>query len=324
MMAWHCKVCNTNSEAQTIQVAERMFGRGELFSYSECPACGTVALIDPPKDMALYYPNDYYSFGKKATSLLERLKDGIISYLKAKRIASIVSPDFISDQLLMKYPNQAIDALKSIKPEKNLHILDVGCGSGELILGMRKFGYKHAFGIDPFIKQDIRYKNQPCILKKDISEIAGQWDLIMLHHAFEHLDAPHEIMKQLAALLRPGGKLLIRIPTVSSEAFKHYREHWVQFDAPRHIFLHSHKGMKILGDLAGLELIEFKSDSTAFQSWGSELYRKGVSLVDPETAKAVVLNQHFTSAELTKMDELALKWNSEGSGDQGAWLFKKR
>jgi len=36
----------------------------------------------------------------------------------------------------------------------------------------------------------------------------------------------------------PGGWCVIRIPTVSSFAWEHYREQWVQLDAPRHFFLH--------------------------------------------------------------------------------------
>jgi len=111
----------------------------------------------------------------------------------------------------------------------------------------------------------------------------GEFDLIMLHHSFEHMPNPKEVLVEIRKHINAKGTIIIRIPVGNSYAWRKYRTHWVQLDAPRHFFLHTIKSMNILANEAGLKLHSFDYESTAFQFTGSEKYLRdiGFSEVDP-------------------------------------------
>jgi hypothetical protein len=100
------------------------------------------------------------------------------------------------------------------------------------------FCISNVLGIDPFLAEDIRYHNGLQILKKAIAELANEWDLIMFHHAFEHVPDPFETLQAASRLLSRHGVCLMRTPRVSSQAWERYGVNWVQIDAPRHFFIH--------------------------------------------------------------------------------------
>jgi SAM-dependent methyltransferase len=143
-------------------------------------------------------------------------------------------------------PNRSIEMpnMRHLQLSSTTRILDVGCGTGTIPYVLYNAGFKEIIGLEPFIQDDIRYANGLTIKKGWLTDYEDDlFDLIMFHHSFEHVSAPHEYLEAAHRLLKPNGRLLIRIPTVSSFAFQHYLENWVQLDAPRHAMLYSGKGM---------------------------------------------------------------------------------
>lgn len=57
---------------------------------------------------------------------------------------------------------------------------------------------------------------------------ADEFDEILASHILEHLDKPFEIMKELHRILKPGGKLIVKVPHFS-RGFTH-AEHVHGFD----------------------------------------------------------------------------------------------
>ena len=90
-------------------------------------------------------------------------------------------------------------------------------------------------------------KNDEITLKTGtIFDIAGQFELIMFHHCFEHMEQPFGILEKVYSILRDKNSYcMIRIPISTCYAFERYNENWVQLDAPRHFFLHSPNSMEI-------------------------------------------------------------------------------
>jgi SAM-dependent methyltransferase len=131
-------------------------------------------------------------------------------------------------------------------------ILDVGCGAGAHVYAFRESGYIHTLGIDPYIESDIEYENGALVKKCTIHDCGQEWDIIAFNHSFEHLPDPFETLQAVARLLAEDGVCLIRIPTVSSHAWRYYGADWVQLDAPRHFFLHSLESIKMLAAMSGL------------------------------------------------------------------------
>jgi predicted SAM-dependent methyltransferase len=177
--------------------------------------------------------------------------------------------------------------------------------------------------VDPYIDDTITYRNGLTIHKQSIHDMSGEWDLIMLDHAFEHLSDPLETLCSMQRLLSPGGVGLIRIPIASSYAWNHYRTNWVQLDAPRHFFLHTAESMRLLAAKAGLNLEHTVYDSTEFQFWGSEQYMRGISLDADNSYNGDVSRSIFTQAQIDGFRARAQKLNDEQQGDQAAFYLRK-
>ena len=202
------------------------------------------------------------------------------------------------------------------------HILDIGCGSGGLLYLFAEVGLNHLLGIDPFLEKDIVYDNGLKILKKSIHDVEGKWDLIMFHHSFEHIPDPTETLCKVAELLAKGGICLIRIPTVSSFAWENYKENWVQLDAPRHFFLHSLDSILRLAEKAFLKLEKVVFDSSSFQFWGSEQYKRDIPLKSEQSYGQNPNKSIFTKADIKKFEQEAKELNLKNQGDQAAFYLR--
>jgi len=202
-------------------------------------------------------------------------------------------------------------------------ILDIGCGVGTLLYFLRELGFKNLLGIDPFNKKDVEYPNGVKILKKEISEVDGQWDLIMLHHSFEHLPDPKKTLETVFALLNAGGDCVIRTPIVPCYAWEYYKEKWVQLDPPRHFYVHSIESIEILGNQSGLSLYKVIYDSTSFQFWGSEQYKREIPSMDLRSFWINPKGSIFSKNEIAAYDKQATLLNEQGRGDQAIFYLRK-
>ena len=117
-------------------------------------------------------------------------------------------------------------------------------------------GIESLTGCDPFIENDISYENGVQIFKKNIHEMTGEFDVIMLNDSFEHMTDPHETMDSLKRLLANGGTIKMTLPIYPNIAFEKYKENWYQLDAPRHIFLHSINSLKLLANQHGFKIVQ--------------------------------------------------------------------
>ncbi len=106
------------------------------------------------------------------------------------------------------------------------HILDAGCGSQRYkkfcahlkysaqdfaqftqddqvtLLGEKNFGEKYEYG-------KLDYEGNIW----DINEASGTFDVILCTEVLEHIPYPVETVKELARLLKPGGKLIMTAPS---------------------------------------------------------------------------------------------------------------
>ncbi|MDO8966434.1 bifunctional 2-polyprenyl-6-hydroxyphenol methylase/3-demethylubiquinol 3-O-methyltransferase UbiG [Algoriphagus sp.] len=299
-----CKFCGS-SDLRFFQAKERMLGLGGNFSYAECISCESLQLDSIPADLSSYYPADYYSFAelKKSNPIARLLKKFRMRVFLRFGIRWL-SPVF--GYWLVKF-----------QPGFSDRIADVGCGNGQLLYELHAAGFTDLQGFDPFIAEDTQIAPGLCLWKKRIEESEVSFDWIMMHHSFEHMEDPEDVLKSCYEKLKPGGKLLIRCPVADSEVWKESREFWVQLDAPRHLIIPTLKGLKIKAEQLGFVLDEVAFDSTDFQFWGTELYRRGELLDESKTAA------FLTKDVRSSMQEKALLYNQEGKGDQACFYLRK-
>lgn len=312
-----CRICSNEKENQRYQVREMMFGYRDVFSYFQCSACGCLQILDIPSDMSKYYPPHYYSYqapsDKMEKDFLLQLRKGH-SFFKKGFVGR-----FLYTKLLRKYwPH-----FDFLKITEDASILDVGCGSGALLYALCELGMKNLLGIDPFNLKDIKYQNGLLIQKKPFCDVAGKWDIIIFNHSFEHIPDPIETLETAFKLLKPAGCCVIRTPTVSSYAWKHYGVNWVQLDAPRHLFLHSIKSMALLADRVGLNFSETVYDSTSFQFWGSEQYIRNIPLRDQLPQSSNPKKSIFSKKEISIFSKRAKELNKIKQGDQAVFYLTK-
>lgn len=312
-----CRICENQSGNDRYTASEMMLGLRDTFQYFQCSECGCLQISEFPDDIHKYYPDEYHSF--ESISRANFLKN----YLRNKRNRYAIFEDsLIGKYLYRRNPEPAIRSLGNLNLTKKSRILDVGCGSGKLLHSLKELGFQNLQGIDPFNEEDV-YESNLKILKKTIHEVKGEWDLIMMHHSFEHVPDPLEVLNSISELLSPSGQCLIRIPVVDSYAWENFKENWVQLDAPRHYFLHSEQSMELLANNAGLTIKNIIYDSTAFQFWGSIQYEHDIPLNDDRSYMNNPDDSLFSKEEIENFNEQAEVLNQARKGDQAVFILEK-
>ena len=328
-----------------------MFGTREEFTYAECADCGTLELLEVPENMAPYYAGSYYSFqsvgpltrGERLKALAHKVKSaGFVGLKKMlgeiyRRRSKAFADRAMTRHLLGKRNIVGKIALRRFRAAKSRAawdstmlgfekmgvrlgsaILDVGCGNGDLITKLGGAGLTSLTGIDPFTAESRSLGHHVQLVKETVYEHKGAYDIVMLHHSFEHMANPEAALTEVQRLLKPDGWAMIRIPISDSFVWGYYGVDWVQLDPPRHLFIHTRKGMGALAGRVGLELISTTCDSSEFQFTASELYSRDIPLVRQNE------QEYFTSDEIAEFRRRALDLDEKGEGDQATFLLRRR
>ncbi|MDH5324067.1 MAG: class I SAM-dependent methyltransferase [Gammaproteobacteria bacterium] len=318
-MNHQCRICHNHHHNISYQTREMMLGTHDHFNYFQCSQCGCLQIEIIPANLADYYPKQYYSYNdqeKLAGRALRRWGDH-------KRVLDITQNASLLGKFFnaLSKPLDYKDYIVATELSREAKILDIGCGTGRLIMRMHMGGYYHVVGLDPFVEKNIQYSNGVRIAKETIENFADsskdKFDLIMMHHSLEHMPDQLAPLKAAKTILKNTGHLLIRVPLCDSYAWEHYKENWVQLDAPRHLYLNTKKSMEILADTAGFTIQKIEYDSSKFQFTGSELYLKGIALNAPKKEKDI-----FTRKQLSQFSKQAEDLNLQAQGDQACFYLQ--
>jgi SAM-dependent methyltransferase len=177
---------------------------------------------------------------------------------------------------------------------------------------MHSWGFRNLTGVDPYLKEDTTYFDTVKLYKKDIFTIEKKYDLIMLHHSFEHMNDPNAVFSKLTELLSDDGLLVIRIPVVDCYLWRKYQMNWYQADVPRHFFLHTVNSITYLAKSNGLTVKEIRYDATADPFILSEYYSRGRNM---ESLSRTV--KHAFKKQAKELNNL-------NDGDQACFMLEKQ
>lgn len=317
-----CNICSNKSNNTPYILKEMMFGLRDTFEYFQCGNCSCIQIKDVPENMDKYYPENYYSFSGinkeiKKLGFFKQLQYDYLTGNKKTILGAIASFKYHSDQ----YDWCNWLELK----DKNLKILDVGCGNGELLKQLYQLGFKNLIGADPYIDADIAYNENLYIHKKSVFDLQEKYDVIMLHHSLEHMENQSEVIDRLYQILNENGKLFIRIPVVSEPLFQKYREDLVNLDAPRHFFIHSLKSINYLLHNSHFNVLKTIFDSKAFDIIASEQYKQDIPLFDEKRSYVVNRkNTTFSSSQIREFKKQMFDLNAQGEGSSVALVIEKK
>lgn len=296
------------------------FGTRETFVYDLCGDCGTLQIRDIPGDLSRHYPDDYYSFEPPPRPrtwrgrMLARARDrhavtgrGVFGTWASKRLP----------------PHRVLSTLRGLDLTPATRLLDVGSGSGAYLRDLGDLGFRNVLGADPHLPRDVVHDNGVRVLARPLEEVEGTFDVITFHHAFEHVADPRATLRAAADRLAEDGTILLRVPTVSSQAFETYGADWVQLDAPRHLHLLSRDAVARLAAGAGLVLTHMEDDSTAFQFWGSEQLRDDVAVLDATSYAVDPRASRFAPDDIARMERDAAALNARRQGDQSCFRLHR-
>jgi len=289
-----CRLCQSEAVVPHI-VREMMMGTREEFLYYECTECGCLSLAKVPENLGQYYPDNYYAFHTRPSSLLRRIRAAI----HLSRFSFLVS--------WRKRPD--LDVIRRVNLKKDMTLLDVGCGSGSLIAGLRELGY-NARGVDPFLTADVEDRFGLRVERKSLADVTDTFDVILFRHSLEHM--PIESLQLARERLKHNGTCVVSIPLLGW-AWRTYGTDWAQLDAPRSRFVHSDKSFSMLAAKSGFRIDRTIYDSTEFQFWASDSYQRDVPLIEmPKPNRS----------QRKRMRKLAASFNLKHLGDSAQFYLR--
>jgi SAM-dependent methyltransferase len=144
-------------------------------------------------------------------------------------------------------------------------LLEIGAARGDFLLAMRDRGWQVA-GIEPFARtpapEGLEISTRPfpdeCDFERDTFDVVTAWAV------FEHLYDPLSAFRACSDLLRPGGRLILQVPSLRSLSVRIAH----QEDVPRHLYLFSPDTLEQYAETAGLAVTRI-ADVTDIATAGS-------------------------------------------------------
>lgn len=307
-----CRACGQALTRPYHKVRERQLGIGGDFEYGECEGCGSLSIVEVPVDLERYYGRRYYSFDCSAP----------VEATGWRRWESRVRKELSTDLRLDRIARRT---WRRIGLSPSARILDVGCGSGRWLKQLNSEGYQNLCGIDAFLAPELERTTPFRICRKSIEDMDGGWDLIAYHHVLEHVVDPVREIAAARERLRPGGILLVRVPVADCWARRRFGTCWLQWDAPRHLWLPTREALRQLASKNQFSIEYITDDSVAFAIWTSQGYAKGFSGFDHKyNPSRGTLKTYLPRLPVVLWQWVLSAWlNIIGRGDQVTMIWRK-
>lgn len=214
-----CSICTAEFEASW-RIPDRLYGGDEIFVVGRCAACGSTAVIQPPDDLAPFYPPTYYG---------DHTPGGRPPKLVVRRSSFL-------GRLLPRFWDVDGERLA----ERPGSILEVGSGAGQALDRYASHGWQTQ-GIEPGAAGVALARGRGHDVKQaSIEEIDGLepiHDVVRCRHVIEHTRDPLRTILVLMDGVRAGGHLLLEYPNPQGLPARLGRSRWWQLDPPRHLVI---------------------------------------------------------------------------------------
>jgi SAM-dependent methyltransferase len=241
--AVRCPICDVPMRDTGLRGRDRLITGDGPFTVVECRDCRYAITLPQlsADELARYYPPEYYDFwgysGRPGENVLQRLLARFRSWSATRSYG------------------RAPYVLDGLTPGR---MLDVGCGSGDLLEHFAKRGWD-PYGIDPSASAVTAAAQRGVTVHqgtlRDQPWSAGSFALITFQHALEHVEQPVAALSDAAALLAPGGLLVIDVPNWACwQRRLLFGSRWHPLELPRHLQHFSPHALERIAKRLGLSV----------------------------------------------------------------------
>jgi SAM-dependent methyltransferase len=224
---------------------------GLPFTTLLCTACGTLRTNPYLDDASLdqFYRNDYqtmYARVPQPTAYFDRQRT-------------------YGARIFAHYQH-------SLPP--NANVLELGCGCGGGLATFQERGYRVAgCELDLDLISFGSARGLPDLWHGSVAEMPPaladrRWNLIFLHHVFEHVSSPLELIQSLARLTAPGGRILAIVPDPSRiDRFSNPGGDLLRFLHVAHKFNYTTAGLLAVAARAGMNAVAVNPPRDLETAW---------------------------------------------------------
>lgn len=299
-----CRICGSNSISETFIAKEMLQGSREPFEYFVCDNCSTVQISSTDLDMTKYYNSSYYSLSNdnsKQSNLFVRIRNRHVFQRKNGLFGNL---------LQYLFPIYKEHAIIGSLVKSDTRILDIGCGNGDFLKLMHSVGYQYLTGIEPYLTDSIKLDTHFHLIKGNLHSINSNFDLIRLHHVFEHVSDPVTTLNQIYQLLDDEGIVVLTIP-IADYVFSNYKHNAYLIQAPHHFQLFTISGIVKLVEKNNFKINSVFRNAKGISNWIyiSELWKRNISQQEAnQSAKSILSKKEMLQfkqqeAELTKLSK---------------------
>jgi 2-polyprenyl-3-methyl-5-hydroxy-6-metoxy-1,4-benzoquinol methylase len=117
---------------------------------------------------------------------------------------------------------------------KNGRLLEVGCGDGDFLVSAEAEGWfvtgvEYSTAACEKAQQHLNSGEVFCGELQSARFGAQQFDLCVVSDVIEHVRSPHDFLKEIHRVLKPGGALFIATPSTDSWSARLMRQKWMEF-----------------------------------------------------------------------------------------------
>lgn len=217
-----CRSCGAPDEQVILLAKDTLYGAEGIYRVVRCTRCGLMRTNPRPRlgVMSQFYPSTYGPH-KIRVSSAPAVHSG------SRKLA------------LLEYIRHAFGvrscAIPTIRPGK---ALEIGCSSGAFLARLRDLGWD-VHGVEPSIEAARHAVSLGLPVSvgqlESLSDLGGEYDLIVGWMVLEHLHDPVLCLTKLRALSKRDGYLAISIPDAGSADFSLFRKHWYALQVPTHL-----------------------------------------------------------------------------------------